>query len=157
MEQSVRQDHLGRHVIIEFWGCNDGINNAELVRTAMLEAVRAARATLLDLNVHTFSPHGVTGVAVLSESHLSVHSWPEYGYLAADVFTCGTTTRPNEAVKVLRKHFRPTQVEVNELTRGVLTKPARNSRGKPSRPRTATSEAVHETASVLPRDARWFT
>ncbi|MDZ4689023.1 MAG: adenosylmethionine decarboxylase, partial [Planctomycetaceae bacterium] len=77
-------EHLGQHVIIELWGCQEGvINDAALVKTAMLDAVRAANATLLDINVHMFSPHGVTGVAVLSESHLSVHSWPEYGYVAA--------------------------------------------------------------------------
>lgn len=114
-------EHLGHHVIIEFWGCNDGINDAELMRTAIIEAVRAANATLLDLNVHTFSPHGVTGVAVLSESHLSVHSWPEYGYLAADVFTCGATTKPAAAVEVLRRYFKPRRVELQELRRGVIS------------------------------------
>lgn len=113
-------EHLGHHVIIELWGCNDGINNADLVRTAMLEAVRAANATLLDINVHTFSPHGVTGVAVLSESHLSVHTWPEYGYMAADVFTCGETTKPRAAAEVLRRYFEPAVFDVHELRRGVM-------------------------------------
>lgn len=113
-------EHLGQHVIIELWGCNDSINNAELVRTAMLNAVTAAKATLLDLNVHTFSPHGVTGVAVLSESHLSVHTWPEYGYVAADVFTCGDTTKPRLAADVLRRGFGATRCEVKELIRGVM-------------------------------------
>ena len=112
-------EHLGQHLIIECWGCNDGINDADLVRAAMLEAVQAAHATLLDIHVHTFSPHGVTGVAVLSESHLSVHSWPEYGYLAADVFTCGDTTEPMAAVEVLRQHFQPTLVELQDLSRGI--------------------------------------
>ena len=69
-------EHLGRHVIIEMWGCNAGINDATLMEQAMIDAVNAAKATLLDINVHRFSPHGVTGVAVLSESHLSVHTWP---------------------------------------------------------------------------------
>ncbi len=113
-------EHLGHHVIIELWGCNDGINNADLVRTAMLEAVRAANATLLDINVHTFSPHGVTGVAVLSESHLSVHTWPEHGYMAADVFTCGETTKPRAAADVLRRYFEPAVFDVQELRRGVM-------------------------------------
>jgi len=127
-------EHLGQHVIIEFWGCNDGINDAGLMRTAIMEAVRAAHATLLDLNVHTFSPHGVTGVAVLSESHLSVHTWPEYGYLAADVFTCGATTKPSAAVEVLRRYFQPDLVDVKELPRGVFPKPARTKlrRSKPA-------------------------
>jgi S-adenosylmethionine decarboxylase len=112
-------EHLGKHLIIECWGCNDGINDAELMRTAMIEAVQAAHATLLDIYVHTFSPHGVTGVAVLSESHLSVHSWPEYGYLAADVFTCGETTDPMAAVDILRQYFQPTLVELQDLSRGI--------------------------------------
>lgn len=112
-------EHLGKHLIIECWGCNDGINDADVMRTAMIEAVQAANATLLDIYVHTFSPHGVTGVAVLSESHLSVHSWPEYGYLAADVFTCGETTDPMAAVDVLRQYFQPTLVELQDLSRGI--------------------------------------
>lgn len=118
-------EHLGQHVIIELWGCNEGINDADLVRTAMLEAVQAANATLLDLNVHTFSPHGVTGVAVLSESHLSVHTWPEYGYMAADVFTCGNTTKPAAAAEVLRRYFEPQEFDVQELTRGIMTRERR--------------------------------
>lgn len=113
-------EHLGRHVIIELWGCNDGINDAVRVKQAMLAAVKAANATLLNINVHTFSPHGVTGVAVLSESHLSVHSWPEFGYLAADVFTCGETTRPAAAVDVFRDFFQPNRVELHTLKRGVF-------------------------------------
>lgn len=112
-------EHLGQHLIIDCWGCNDGINDADLMRTVMIEAVQAAHATLLDINVHTFSPHGVTGVAVLSESHLSVHSWPEYGYLAADVFTCGDTTEPMAAVEVFRQYFQPSVVELQDLARGI--------------------------------------
>ena len=111
---------LGQHLVLELWGCNDGINDADTVRQAILDAVEAANATLLHLNVHTFSPHGVTGVAVLSESHLSVHSWPEHGYLAADIFTCGETTRPMEALRVLREYFQPTTVEAREIPRGMF-------------------------------------
>lgn len=118
-------EHLGKHLIIECWGCNDGINDADLMRTAMIEAVHAAHATLLDINVHTFSPHGVTGVAVLSESHLSVHSWPEHGYLAADVFTCGDTTEPLAAVEVLRQYFQPTVVELQDVPRGIVPEAAK--------------------------------
>lgn len=113
-------EHLGQHVIIELWGCNDSINDADLVRTAMIDAVNAANATLLSLNVHTFSPHGVTGVAVLSESHLSVHTWPEHGYVAADVFTCGDTTSPRAAADVLKQQFGSTCCELKEFTRGTF-------------------------------------
>lgn len=115
-------EHLGRHVIIELWGCNAGINEAATVKEAMLAAIQAANATMLNINVHEFSPHGVTGVAVLSESHLSVHSWPEYGYLAADVFTCGETTSPRAAVEVMKEYFQPSRVETYELQRGMFRK-----------------------------------
>ena len=112
-------DHLGRHVIIELWGCGDAINDADLVKAAMVEAVRAANVTLLNIFVYAFSPQGVTGVAVLSESHLSVHTWPEHGYVAADVFTCGETTRPHAAAEVLAQQFGAKSMVVQELERGV--------------------------------------
>ena len=113
-------EHLGRHVIIELWGCGEMINDAGLVESAMRSAVHAANATLLDIFVHEFSPQGVTGVAVLAESHLSIHTWPEYGYVAADVFTCGSTTKPEAAAEVLRKSFEATTADVRELERGVM-------------------------------------
>ncbi len=115
----VLMEHLGRHVIIELWGCNDAINDADRVKSAMLDAVKAANATLLNIYVHTFSPQGVTGVAVLSESHLSIHTWPEHGYVAADVFTCGETTEPQAAAAVLHAAFAATHADIKELTRGV--------------------------------------
>lgn len=115
-------EHLGRHVIIELWGCSDAINDVNLVESAMRNAVQAANATLLNLFVHEFSPQGVTGVAVLAESHLSIHTWPEYRYVAADVFTCGSTTDPNAAAEVLRKSFEAETVDVRELERGVMPK-----------------------------------
>lgn len=115
-------EHLGRHVIIELWGCSDVINDASLVECAMRNAIHAANATLLDIFVHEFSPQGVTGVAVLAESHLSIHTWPEYGYVAADVFTCGSTTKPEAAAEVLSKAFEAGTVDLRELERGVMPK-----------------------------------
>lgn len=117
-------EHLGRHVIIELWGCSEVINDANHVETAMRNAVHAANATLLDIFVHEFSPQGVTGVAVLAESHLSIHTWPEYGYVAADVFTCGSTTKPEVAAEVLRKAFEAETADIRELERGVMPKPS---------------------------------
>ena len=119
-------EHLGRHVIIELWGCSEVINDAGYVEQAMKNAVQAANATLLDLFVHEFSPQGVTGVAVLAESHLSIHTWPEYGYVAADVFTCGSTTKPEVAADVLRSAFEATKADIRELERGVMPGSVRN-------------------------------
>ena len=117
-------EHLGRHVIIELWGCSEAINDASRVESAMRNAVHAANATLLDIFVHEFSPQGVTGVAVLAESHLSIHTWPEYGYVAADVFTCGSTTKPEAAAEVLRMAFEAETADIRELQRGVMPKSA---------------------------------
>ncbi len=122
-------EHLGRHVIIELWGCGDAINDRGLVERAMRNAVHAANATLLNLFIHEFSPQGVTGVAVLAESHLSIHTWPEYGYVAADVFTCGSTTKPEAAAEVLRVEFGATNADIRELERGVM--PASMAQGRP--------------------------
>ena len=121
-------EHLGRHVIIELWGCSEVINDASLVERAMRSAVLAANATLLDHFVHEFSPQGVTGVAVLSESHLSIHTWPEHGYVAADVFTCGSTTNPAAAAEVLRQMFEATTADIRELERGVMPPAPSDSR-----------------------------
>jgi len=109
---------IGRHVLIEFWGCNDCINDTDVIGQSIHEAVAETGATILNLHVHAFSPQGVTGVAVLAESHMSVHSWPEHAYLAADIFTCGATVDPHAAVLVLRRYFTPTHVEVKEILRG---------------------------------------
>lgn len=123
-------EHLGRHVIIELWGCGEIINDAARVERAMRDAVQAANATLLDIFVHEFSPQGVTGVAVLAESHLSIHTWPEYGYAAADVFTCGSTTKPEAAAEVLRKAFKASNADVRELERGVMPLSIKQSRSR---------------------------
>ena len=82
---------------------------------------RPAARPLLDLRVYPFTPQGVTGVAILSESHLMIHTWPEHGYAAVDVFTCGMHTDPSKAVPVLRRHFLPERVQVMEMNRGIIT------------------------------------
>jgi S-adenosylmethionine decarboxylase proenzyme len=110
------------------WGCSDVINDASRVEAAMRKAVDVANATLLDIFVHEFSPQGVTGVAVLAESHLSIHTWPEHGYVAADVFTCGSTTRPEAAAEWLRTAFEAETTEIRELQRGVMPQSAVSAR-----------------------------
>ena len=86
---------LGRHCLVELYECpRERLDDAELVLAGVREAARRARATLLEERVHRFEPHGVTAIALLAESHISVHTWPEHGYAAVDVFTCGTQTDP---------------------------------------------------------------
>lgn len=112
---------IGRHLILELWGCDfDRINSIETIEHAIKETIDACGATLLDLRVYPFTPQGVTGVAILSESHLMIHTWPEIGYAAVDVFTCGYHTDPGKAVPVLRRHFKPERIQVMEMNRGLV-------------------------------------
>ena len=110
---------VGRHLVLELWGCRN-LNSASTVEEALLAIVDALRLTLLSINVHPFSPIGVTGVAIVSESHVVIHTWPELGYAAVDVFTCGEQRNPEDAVPVLREYFAPERVQVMEMTRGVI-------------------------------------
>ena len=107
----------GTHLIIDLWGC-EGIDDIEHIDATMRECVEAARATLLHIHLHHFTPNnGVSGVAVLAESHISIHSWPECGYAALDVFMCGDA-EPHRTIAVLERNFRPSQVDVTEYLRG---------------------------------------
>jgi len=114
-------ERIGRHLILELWGCNaEHLNSIDVITTAMTETIEACGATLLDLRVYPFTPIGVTGVAILSESHVMIHTWPEHGYAAVDVFTCGYHTDPAKAVPVLRHYFSPERIQVMEMNRGLI-------------------------------------
>ena len=107
----------GTHLIIDLLGARR-LDDIELIDRTLRECVDTAGATLLHIHLHHFTPNsGVSGVAVLAESHISIHTWPERGYAALDVFMCGDA-RPELCVKVLRRAFRPREVRVSELLRG---------------------------------------
>ena len=99
---STLSDTVGKHCILELYACNqDRLNDEAFLRDAITEAAKRAGATLLHLVTHHFEPQGVTGLALLAESHISIHTWPESGYAAVDVFTCGDHTMPEKACQVL--------------------------------------------------------
>lgn len=106
----------GTHLIIDIHG-GDRLDDEGHLRATLLDCVTACGATLLHLHSHRFTPQGITGVAVLAESHMSFHTWPELGYAAFDVFLCGAAD-PWRAVGVLEAAFAPGRVEVRELRRG---------------------------------------
>jgi len=109
---------LGRHLIMDAWGCNDQINSVEAIEEALREAVLKSKVTLIQLVVHPFTPHGVSGIALIAESHIAVHTWPERAYFSLDVFTCGERALPEAALEVFKERFRPQRVQVLELPRG---------------------------------------
>jgi len=110
---------VGRHLVLELWGCRN-LNSTDVVEQALREVVAACGVTLLDLRVYPFEPAGVTGIAVLAESHANIHTWPEYGYAAVDVFTCGDRKDPSAAIPALRACFAPERIETMEMTRGIV-------------------------------------
>lgn len=111
-------ESLGVQIIIDAWGCKN-IDNETLVREFLEESVKSCKATLLSLHTHKFSPQGISGVAIISESHISVHTWPEYNYAAIDIFTCGKDVEPYNTLDVVRRIFDPENITLNELKRGV--------------------------------------
>ena len=107
----------GRHLIIDLWGGRQ-LDDLAHIDTTLRRAVEAASATLLHLHLHHFTPNGgVSGVAVLAESHISIHTWPEKAYAALDVFMCGDAD-PRQVVPVLEAAFGPDSVRVTEHLRG---------------------------------------
>lgn len=109
--------YAGVHLIIDIYGASH-LDNLEHVESALREAVTAAKATLLHIHLHHFTPNGgISGVAVLAESHISIHTWPECGYAALDVFMCGDSA-PHETIEVLRSAFSPERIAVEEHLRG---------------------------------------
>ncbi|MFQ6538158.1 MULTISPECIES: adenosylmethionine decarboxylase [Aphanothece] len=93
---------VGKHCILELYGCDQArLDDEAFLRDTITSAARRAGATLLNLITHRFEPQGVTGLALLAESHISIHTWPESGYAAVDVFTCGDHTMPERACAVL--------------------------------------------------------
>jgi S-adenosylmethionine decarboxylase len=106
-----------RHLLIELTGCNASINEEAVVRGAIAEIVEAVGAELLEIRSHIFAPQGLTAFALLSESHFSIHCWPECGYAAADLLTCGERISPLKAIDVLKRQFEPRDIAIKEIQR----------------------------------------
>jgi S-adenosylmethionine decarboxylase proenzyme len=112
---------LGRHILAEYYSCDTTVlNSIELLENCMQSAVRASGATIIDSTFHKFSPHGVSGVIVIAESHMAIHTWPEYGYAAVDFFTCGDRVDPWKAFDYMNKLLKPEKHSTKELQRGLL-------------------------------------
>ena len=117
---------LGRHLLVEYHGCDrELLNRPDAIRAALLAAVERSGATPLHDVVHAFSPHGVTGVVVIAESHFSIHTWPEYAFAAVDLFTCGDTVDPYAAFGHLATALRASSHSVVEIRRGLIPGHAR--------------------------------
>lgn len=113
---------LGSHLLVELRDCNPEIlDNLEKVRSTMVSAAHEANATVVDASFHEFNPFGISGMVIIAESHLSIHTWPEYGFAAIDIFTCGNLIKPQEAAAYLISAFQCKNPSVVEMKRGILS------------------------------------
>lgn len=112
---------LGRHILVEFFGCSSEIlNEVSTIETGMVDAAEKAGATVINSTFHHFSPYGVSGVVVIQESHLAIHTWPEYQYAAVDLFTCGDAVNPWVSFDYLKQVFKAQNYSALEMRRGSI-------------------------------------
>lgn len=114
----MKSSFLGRHVIAEFYNCRMDISNVPSVKRAMVQSATKAKAHVVESVFHQFNPHGVSGVVVISESHLAIHTWPELGYAAVESFTCGSEASADLCVEYLKKYLKPKAFKVRAFNRG---------------------------------------
>jgi len=113
---------LGTHLLVELRECNpDILKSLSSVKETLVTAAKEAKATIVDVSFHEFNPFGISGMVVIAESHLSIHTWPEYAYAAVDIFTCGDTIKPEEAARYLIERFESKNPSIVEMKRGILS------------------------------------
>ncbi len=113
-------DTMGRHVIAEMWDCNiDKLNDMGLIEQVFVNAALKAGAEIREVAFHKFAPYGVSGVVIISESHLTIHSFPEHGYASIDVYTCGDLIDPNVATDFIAEALESKKCEKVEVPRGM--------------------------------------
>ena len=112
---------LGKHFLLELKDCDkEVLNDLSFLKGALLTAANESGATVLGESFHQFNPHGVSGVVVIAESHLVIHTWPEYGYAAADIFTCGNSVQPEKAAEIIIEKLGANNHSIIEMQRGIL-------------------------------------
>jgi S-adenosylmethionine decarboxylase len=114
---------IGRHVIAELWDCDDEkLNNIKYLEKVFVRAALQAGAEVREVAFHKFAPHGVSGVVIISESHLTIHSFPEHGYASIDVYTCVDGVDPNAAVNFITNALEAKNCEYIEIPRGIRSR-----------------------------------
>ncbi len=120
-KEANRLHALGTHLLLELKDCNPKtLTNLEFVQETLKNAALEAKATIVEVAFHEFSPFGISGMVVIAESHLAIHTWPEYGYAAVDVFTCGDLIDPRVAAQFLIEKFQSKNPSIIEMKRGIL-------------------------------------
>lgn len=112
---------LGRQILVECYECDEEVlNDVSQIETILLEGTRASGASIVSHKFHKFNPHGVSGMVVIAESHVAIHTWPEYAYAAVDIFTCGETIDPWIIQEYLKESFSSRNTSAMEIKRGMF-------------------------------------
>ena len=112
---------LGRHLLVEYYQCDPKIlTDIGAIEDILVGAAKVVKAHIVDVVFHTFNPHGISGVVVIQESHLAIHTWPEHGFASVDIYTCGTSVNPWNAYKYILKQLKAKNSTAMEMKRGVL-------------------------------------
>jgi S-adenosylmethionine decarboxylase len=107
------------HIILDLYHCNSSIlDSPEKIKEILIQAVKEANTTLIDIKIHKFSPQGVSGFVLISESHISIHTWPENKYAGVDIYTCGTKALPEKAAKFIIKKLKCKKPSILKIERG---------------------------------------
>lgn len=115
---------LGKQILVEFYDCSESkLNDVSFIEETLINAAKLSRATIISHNFHKFSPYGISGVVVIAESHIAIHTWPEYNYAAVDIFTCGDTIDPWIIQEHLKEQFESKNVSSMEMKRGLFKVP----------------------------------
>ncbi len=117
VKENETKKYSGIHLIAEFWN-GKIIEDPKRIKKILLEAVKRADNTPLEVVVHKFQPQGITGIVLLAESHIAIHTWPEFNYVALDIYTCGDKASPSMALEYLKKEFKPKKVKIKKIKRG---------------------------------------
>ena len=114
-------DALGIHILLELQECDpDLLDDLDYVRDSLIRAARETGATVVGHTFHKFQPVGVTGIVAIAESHISVHTWPEFAYAAADIFSCSDDFKPRDAADLIVERLRSARPSITQIERGVL-------------------------------------
>jgi len=111
---------LGKHILLDLYGCDEQLlNDKTLLEAHLKAAAEKANATIYETVFHAFAPHGISGIVVVGESHFAIHTWPEKGFAAVDIFTCSDQMKDQNAIQFLTEVLKAERVETNTVDRGV--------------------------------------
>lgn len=117
----IKMKALGKHIIADFYDCDEELlSNIKFIKETMLSAAKAAKTTIITSKFYKFKPFGVSGIIIIAESHLSIHTWPEYKFASVDFFTCGNKAKPWNAFKIVKEKLNAKYFNIMKIQRGLL-------------------------------------